>query len=59
MEDLGILALVKEIQKLPKFQCPRNMVRGKSDNLLPYKIQSGWSEGPCSALKGLRTYDLH
>ena len=40
MEDLDILALIREIQKLPKFQSPRNMIRGKSGNLLPYKIQS-------------------
>ena len=35
------------------------MVRGKSGNLLPYKIQSpGLSDGPCSeeAFLGLRTF---
>ena len=42
VEDLGInsRSISREIPKLPKFQCPRNMVRVKSGNLLPYKLQS-------------------
>ena len=63
VEDRGIKSLGSgRFQNLPKFQCPQNMDRGKSDNLLPYKnTESGLNKGPClkEALLGLRALDLH
>ena len=41
MEDLRINSLGSgKFQKGPKFQCPRNMVRVKSGNLLKYRVQA-------------------
>ena len=63
VEDQGINSLRSgRFQNLPKFQCPWNMDRGKSGNLLPYKnTESGLNEGSCleEDLLGLRTLDLH
>ena len=35
----NIIPRVREIQNLPKFQCPWYVVRASQKNVLPYKVQ--------------------